>query len=193
MTRTGETAEQESRVLVIEDNSTVRMMLEELLADAGYCVCPFDRLPELAEVRQLEPDLILLDIVIGGDRCGLHYLREMRSIPALCRVPVIVCSGDVPVLNELSATQPPLAAAVVRKPVDLVTFLGTVASVMRDGSPPLHQASAKGRRSRQRRSLGSSHPGHGTRRRREAARSPEMRAWLLGRMSALHHDGAREP
>lgn len=191
MTRARETEEQETRVLVIEDNSAVRMMLEELLGDAGYRVFPFGDVPDPAEVTRLEPDLILLDVVIGGDRCGVDYLRTLRAIPSLRQVPVIVCSGDVPILDELSAMQPPLATAVLRKPIDLATFLDTVVCVMQKGHPPMDVTSG-GRRSRPRKFLGSSHPGHGTPRRRVAARSPEIRAWLLGKVGALHHDGAQE-
>ncbi len=193
MTRAKETQEQETRVLVIEDNSAVRMMFEELLADAGYHVVPFDDLPDLGEVERLEPDLILLDVVIGGDRCGVEYLRTLRAVRALQRVPVIVCSGDVPILDELSALRPPLATAVLRKPVDLATFLDTVVCVMQKGHPPMDAKSSEGRRSRSRGFLGSSHPGHGTPRRRAAGRSPEIRAWLLGKVGTLHHDGAQEP
>ncbi len=192
MARAGETEEQETRVLVIEDNSAVRMMLEELLADAGYHVVPFADVPDLPEVERLEPDLILLDVVIGGDHRGVEYLRELRAVGALQRVPVIVCSGDVPILDQLSTMQPPLATALLRKPVDLATFLDTVVSVMHTGHPPMDATASRGRHSRPRRFLGSSHPGHGSSRRRVAARSPEIRAWLLGKVGALHHDGAQE-
>lgn len=184
--------EQGTRVLVIEDNSAVRMMLEELLADAGHEVLPFDHLPDTDEVGRLQPDLVLLDVVIGGDRCGLRYLRRLREVPTLRRTPVIVCSGDGPVVEELASMHPPLATAVMRKPVDLATFLDTVGSVLREGHPLAEGKNAHGRAPGNRR-LGSSHPGRGGARRRDAARSPEIRAWLLRRAGALHGDGAQEP
>ena len=66
-------------LLVVEDEAIVAMDLREQLLELGYRVCGIaskaNRAIELA--RQHRPDLVLMDIVIKGDRDGVEVsLRE---------------------------------------------------------------------------------------------------------------------
>ncbi len=77
-------------VLLVEDDPDVVTMLERYLAGEGYeVVRAKDGASTLAAVAAHEPDLVLLDIVLG-DEDGRDILREMRYISD---VPTIFLTG----------------------------------------------------------------------------------------------------
>src|SRR4051812_8367740 len=54
-------------VLVIDDDAQVLCILDELLEDEGYWVTTSTHVRDVEQIRQLAPDLILLDIVFNGE------------------------------------------------------------------------------------------------------------------------------
>ena len=77
-------------VLVVEDDADVIALLERYLQGEGYqVVTARDGTSTLAAVAQHEPDLVLLDIVLG-DEDGREILREMRFVSD---VPTIFLTG----------------------------------------------------------------------------------------------------
>jgi two-component system phosphate regulon response regulator PhoB len=78
------------RVLVVEDDPEMRGMLAELLEADGYEVgAAADSGEALAAVAGREPDLVLLDVVLGQED-GRELLRELRT---LSDVPVVFLTG----------------------------------------------------------------------------------------------------
>ncbi len=82
------------RVLLLEDDATDRMLVEELLtacADSRFEVASFPRLaPALASLKTRTFDTAVMDMVLP-DAAGLEVFERMRAIaPAL---PVIVLTG----------------------------------------------------------------------------------------------------
>ncbi len=77
-------------VLVVEDDPDVVALLERYLVGEGYqVVTARDGSATLAAVAAHEPDLVLLDIVLG-DEDGREILREMRFVSD---VPTIFLTG----------------------------------------------------------------------------------------------------
>jgi DNA-binding response OmpR family regulator len=78
------------RVLIVEDDTEVRRLLTQLLEPDGYEIATaFDTAGALAEVTSREPDLVLLDVVLG-DEDGRDLLQELRRVSD---VPVIFLTG----------------------------------------------------------------------------------------------------
>jgi DNA-binding NtrC family response regulator len=79
------------RILVVEDNENLRMILSDRLADAGYRVSQASSLAETMEVLEREScQLAMLDIFLP-DQSGLEGLRKIRiRYPS---VPVIVMTA----------------------------------------------------------------------------------------------------
>jgi two-component system, OmpR family, response regulator VicR len=78
------------RVLIVEDDTEVRRLLTQLLTLDGYEIATaFDSAGALAEVASREPDLVLLDVVLG-DEDGRDLLQELRRVSD---VPVIFLTG----------------------------------------------------------------------------------------------------
>ncbi|GIW72384.1 MAG: hypothetical protein KatS3mg102_1926 [Planctomycetota bacterium] len=81
------------RILVIDDDPDVREMLRALLTCNGYEVhtCR-DGAEGLAAVQALEPDLILVDLVMPG-LGGLELCERLRQMPGHQGRPVIMLSA----------------------------------------------------------------------------------------------------
>jgi CheY-like chemotaxis protein len=107
-------------VLLVEDDSWLRLIMAELLADDGYQVQEAATGTEaLALVEQQTPDAILLDLNLP-EMSGLEVLHELRTGKQLLNLPVIVLSGSLDGetrqrLSHLSER----ADDVFEKPVDV--------------------------------------------------------------------------
>lgn len=67
------------KILIIEDDATLREELRLLLENGGYAPCVITDFENAAdEAAQLRPDLVLLDILLP-DANGQSILREIRS------------------------------------------------------------------------------------------------------------------
>jgi DNA-binding response OmpR family regulator len=90
-----------ARVLVVEDDPSVRGLLHTLLTGEGYEVSTAsDGLAGLVKASTAKPDLMLLDLMMP-DLGGVRVLEELRSDPALADVPVIVVTGKLEAVPSL--------------------------------------------------------------------------------------------
>ncbi len=74
------------RVLVVEDELLVAMLVEDMLLDAGCVIVgPFARVAEaMAAARTMPVDVALLDVNVAGEMVfPVAYILEERGIPFL--------------------------------------------------------------------------------------------------------------
>ncbi|MFP4157389.1 MAG: response regulator [Opitutales bacterium] len=77
------------RILVVDDEPDVTELLEYKLEQEDYSVAVLnDPLSFVAKVREFEPDLMILDIMMP-ELNGLQLCRIARSDPAMRNIPVI--------------------------------------------------------------------------------------------------------
>lgn len=89
------------RVLVVEDDPSVRGLLQTLLSAEGYEVATAsDGLAGLVKAASQPPALVLLDLMMP-DLGGARVLEEMRDDPDLASVPVIVVTGKVDAIASM--------------------------------------------------------------------------------------------
>lgn len=80
-------------ILVVDDSPTDRQHLSEMLAKSGYKVSTADSAEEaLAKVKQLRPDLVLMDVVMPGQN-GFQATRTLTKDEATKHIPVILCTS----------------------------------------------------------------------------------------------------
>jgi len=85
------------RVLFIEDDSLMQNMVADVLRASEYeCVGALDGISGLRLVREVKPDLVLLDLQLGAVPTGLDICAQMRQDPSLRTIPVIVFTGEAP-------------------------------------------------------------------------------------------------
>lgn len=76
----------DKRVMVVEDEMLVALLVEDMLADAGCAVVgPFARVPEaLAAAKTELIDVALLDVNVAGEKVfPVAHALEERGIPFL--------------------------------------------------------------------------------------------------------------
>ena len=117
-----------ARVLVVEDDTSIRGLLATLLENEGHdVVTAEDGLAGLVAAGADVPDLVLLDLVMP-DLGGRRVLEELRADPRTADVPVIVVTGRP---DEAAALLPDVGAAdVVGKPFAVEDLLGRVRAVL---------------------------------------------------------------
>ncbi|MGI8681800.1 MAG: response regulator transcription factor [Mycobacteriales bacterium] len=121
-----------SLILVVEDDPSVRGLLQTLLAAQGYRVAVADDgLAGLVKASSARPALILLDLMMP-DLGGQRVLEELRGDPALSAVPVLVVTGKVDAVPGLRAELGP--DFVFAKPFAVAELLARVDEIT--GGPP---------------------------------------------------------
>lgn len=89
------------RVLVVEDDPSVRGLLQTLLSAEGYDVSTAsDGLAGLVKIASTRPDLVLLDLMMP-DLGGVRVLEEVRDDPELADTPIIVVTGKADAINGM--------------------------------------------------------------------------------------------
>lgn len=83
------------RILVVEDEVLIRMLVCDLLRDAGYDVVEADNGDEALDLLKagISIDLVLSDVRMPGSTDGLALLRFLRE--NLANMPVIITSGHL--------------------------------------------------------------------------------------------------
>ncbi|MGC8641984.1 MAG: HD-GYP domain-containing protein [Isosphaeraceae bacterium] len=119
-----------SLILIVDDEPSARRAMESLLAGEGYGLAFATSGAEALHLaKRLEPDLILLDVMMPG-MDGLGYLRLIRSMPRLAEIPVILVTA----LDDRSSRLSGLEAGAddyVSKPIDRVDLRMRVRTIMR--------------------------------------------------------------
>ncbi len=118
-----------SRVLVVDDDPDIRLVLQELLTEEGYQVeTASDGLTALGLLHQAPlPDIILLDLAMPGMNGGA-VVKAIRSDPALRGIPVVIVTGSVPDAFEY----PPDGSyqGLIGKPFDINDVLEIVRGLL---------------------------------------------------------------
>jgi CheY-like chemotaxis protein len=108
------------KILIVEDEPDPRKYLEVLLKEHGFdTFCAEDGIQAMDKVKELEPDAILLDILMPRET-GIKFYRDLSKDDEYSKIPVIVCSGATQYkpLFELNRQALPKPFAFVEKPID---------------------------------------------------------------------------
>ena len=127
--------EQRARILIVEDDATIRTILEMALMGAGFRqVSSCARGDEgLQEILRTKPDLVLLDVMLPG-LDGFALARRVRGTPALAATRILMLtarSENEDIVRGLEAG----ADDYVTKPFDRLVLLARVRAVLRRGLP----------------------------------------------------------
>lgn len=116
------------RLLVIEDEPSIRTLLEATLSLTGYHVRSTDTgLAALAEAARLRPDLILLDIMLP-DLDGYEVTRRLRKAGNL--VPVLLLTARTGVDDRIQGLSIG-ADDYVTKPFNIEEVLLRIQAILR--------------------------------------------------------------
>jgi len=101
------------RILVVDDNESIRMFLADVLPASGYAVTTAcDGPTAIEELGRCQPQVVLMDIEMPG-LDGCEVCRRIKSHPRTRSIPVVLVSGrsDTPESAALAG-----ADAFLQKP-----------------------------------------------------------------------------
>jgi DNA-binding response OmpR family regulator len=111
------------RILVVEDQDSIRRMIEALVQARGYEVTAVASGTKALDVAITEPpDLVLLDLMLPGQYDGFEVCRRLRGEPTTERVPVVVISALDDAESRAKATEAG-ATAYYTKPFSPIALL----------------------------------------------------------------------
>jgi len=116
------------KVMVVDDEPSIRDLIVAVLEDEGYAVVAATNGRRALELMPSErPDLVIMDIMMP-EMDGREAYRRLRDLPDLAHTPVVMMSAAV-APDRLT----PRVAAFLAKPFDLDLLLTTVARVLASG------------------------------------------------------------
>lgn len=82
------------RILVVEDQDSIRRMIEALVQARGYEVVAVESGSKALEVALSDPpDLILLDLMLPGQFDGFEVCSRIRADSTTSKIPVVIISA----------------------------------------------------------------------------------------------------
>ncbi len=104
------------RVLVVDDNDDMLATMREVLELRGMEVVTSTSSSDADRIlgNGFEPNVIVLDLLLGDGERGDAYARRLRANPCAVKVPIVIMSGA----NSLDAQIDP-EVVTLAKPFDI--------------------------------------------------------------------------
>ena len=126
MTAAGRPARVAKKILAVDDDPDVRLLLTLILDAAGYDIgTARDGFEAQFMIEHTNPDLLLLDLMMP-EQDGWEVIEAVRANPATRDLPIVVMSAKFTLLN----TRDHGVQGYVRKPLDAMAMLDTLESVL---------------------------------------------------------------
>ena len=110
-----------SRILIVDDDVTMRLLMYEALSEDGYKIDEVDNGPAAIEtIKASEPDMVLLDVKMPGMN-GFEVCSEIRRLTGDTKISVVMVTG----LDDSASIEKAFqlgATAFISKPINWDTF-----------------------------------------------------------------------
>ncbi len=121
-----------TRILVVEDDANLRVVIRMVLERAGYEIDEARHgAAALDSIRIESPDLVIADMtmpVMGG----VELIDRIQSNPATASIPIVLLSG-----RQVDSAVAGLVSAVVLKPFEPADLIASIDRTLREDSGTL--------------------------------------------------------
>jgi DNA-binding response OmpR family regulator len=119
------------RVMVVNDTQEILQLFQDILEDEGFEVSLYSfAVRDLDDIIRVNPDLVILDFMMGGEAQGWQLLQKMKMSRVTENIPVIVCTAAVQMARELEGHLTTKNVGLVLKPFDIDDLLSAVHAVI---------------------------------------------------------------
>lgn len=119
-----------NKVLIVEDNKSIREQIASLLTKEGLSVkLASDGKEALTILKKYIPDIVVLDIVMPNIN-GYQVCREIKSNEKTKKVPVIICSCKTEDFDRYWGMKQG-ADAYINKPFQAEELKGTIKQLLK--------------------------------------------------------------
>ena len=116
------------RVLVVDDDPVVRLLVNEFLSSQGYEVQAVESGSECMDtLSQTKPDVIVLDLLMP-EMNGIEVLKKIRGNPDTAKLPIVMMSSDFDT-EAITNSYHVNADGYVQKPFGMRDILSALKSV----------------------------------------------------------------
>lgn len=111
----------QKRILVLNDSQELLELFRTILEEEGYEVVLFSyAIEEMSEVARIEPDLIILDFLIGAMQPkGWQMLQKLKLVRETENIPVIICTAAEQSVQEQQGYLTSKGVIVILKPFNI--------------------------------------------------------------------------
>jgi CheY-like chemotaxis protein len=117
-----------AKILVVEDNPAIRLVIQMTLTDEGHQVELRKNAPEALTLMKSGtiPDLVLTDLIMG-EMSGRDLIKKMREDYQLRGIPAVIITGCIPDPDILPDTND--FQGLLLKPFDIDDLIALVANI----------------------------------------------------------------
>ena len=124
-------ADGQRHVLAINNDQAVLALFRDLLEEEGYRVSTQAYVAkDLAAIKALAPDLIVLDYMWSGDDNGWSLLQMLRMDRDTAAVPIVLCTGARREVEALQDHLQEMGVQVVLKPFNIDRLVDVIAEAL---------------------------------------------------------------
>ncbi len=136
----GNVGDRRHHILVVNDTQEILDLFRDILEEEGFRVSLYSyAINDLAEIKRIAPDLIILDFIIGGEDTGWQLLQKLKMDRQTMTIPVVVCTAAVRLVQDLEGHLRAKNVCVILKPFDIDDLITQVnASLKNLAVPPQH-------------------------------------------------------
>jgi len=128
---------QQKHILVINDTQEILDLFREILEEEGFRVSLYSStFNDVRQITEHNPDLVVLDLMIGGEKEGWQLLQKMKMARETADIPVIVCTAAVQIAREMEGHLRAKNVGLVLKPFDIDELVVEVQKFLRPASEP---------------------------------------------------------
>jgi DNA-binding response OmpR family regulator len=105
-----------------------RMLLEE---EEGYdVVLSGFPIQQVKDIEHINPDLIILDLVLGDEKTGMQMLQMLKMQRSTAAIPVLVCTAALQIVREQEGYLVSQGVHVVYKPFEIDDLMANVKQLL---------------------------------------------------------------
>ncbi len=119
-------------ILVVNDTEEILDLFRDIVEGLGHRMTAWSYSPDdLAKVTEIQPDLIILDLMLGPTELqGWALLQKLRMSPPTESIPVIVCTAATNWVREQEGWLAANAVKVVLKPFKIAHLEHAIAQAI---------------------------------------------------------------
>ncbi|CAN5578579.1 hypothetical protein BH23CHL10_BH23CHL10_07860 [soil metagenome] len=123
-----------ARLTVVNDNPELLDLIGEIVEGDRHVTTLIDGVQDnlLQQICRSKPDLLLIDLRHGDDaRHGWQIVQQLRGTSGCEDLPVVLCSADIPALNEIESELQTAGRVVALKlPFEIEELLRSIRRLM---------------------------------------------------------------
>ena len=121
-----------AHILIIDDDPAILEMMRMVLEQEGdYRVTTNEMVYEnIADIERLQPDLILLDLLMQGREGGWTLLQKLKLHRPTKDIPIVLCTAALADVKEQEAIFTQKSIPILYKPFDVDELLHVVEQVL---------------------------------------------------------------